>query len=257
MADIRVSNFIKLNVRVLIKKKINFCKIMDNPNILHFIIHLPRNKERKLHLEKNVLPRIQNKKVINGIDWKINNLSKLLIENNISIHNPNDFLKGQVGCFLSHFLIWKYIISNNIEEIIILEDDVTIPKNYYHLLKDINEIKIDNPEFIYLYNHPAKYKNDYSEELRMFYALENFGTVGYYLTKSGAKKLIENFKTLVGPVDRQINFLILKKVLNGYMLNISVLNTCGKIVKKMEDKKYFDSNVWESDKFSLINEKIP
>jgi len=83
---------------------------------------------------------------------------------------------GAIGCYLSHYLIWKKIVSEKISRCLILEDDVDIAdvetflnsttrySNYYDLIQ-LNKRSPNNPQF---FN----------------------GTESYILTFKGAKKLI-------------------------------------------------------------------
>jgi GR25 family glycosyltransferase involved in LPS biosynthesis len=160
-------------------------------------------------------------------------------------------LKGQIACFLSHFLIWKYIIYNQIQRTIIFEDDAYINKDYNSVLDDLLIHLSNDVDFLYLYIHPAKQdiKLIDEREYRILKSGDNWGTVAYFITLRGAKKLVRYCNVIYGPIDRQINYLIQKKYLNGLMVNKSIVLTKGKIIKKMESKKLFDSNVWNSDKY--------
>ena len=59
--------------------KFKISKIMDNSNILHIILYLKRDIERKKYLDKYVTPLLKNSMYIKGIDWKDNNFNKILI----------------------------------------------------------------------------------------------------------------------------------------------------------------------------------
>lgn len=37
----------------------------------------------------------------------------------------NELTPGQVGCFMSHRLAWKYVIEHNLSSVLVLEDDAT------------------------------------------------------------------------------------------------------------------------------------
>ncbi|MCT4701513.1 glycosyltransferase family 25 protein [Enterobacteriaceae bacterium H20N1] len=51
------------------------------------------------------------------------------------------FLKGEVGCALSHQKIYKKMIADNIDQAVIFEDDISLPDNIADI---IEHIKIDN-----------------------------------------------------------------------------------------------------------------
>ena len=255
MANTWFSNFIKSYVWFLssIFRKIKLGKIMDDSNILHIILYLKRDKERKKYLDKYIKPLLNNSIFIKGVDWKIHDLNSILTDHNLKIEEKfmNECLKGQIACFLSHFLIWKYIIYNQIQRTIIFEDDVYIKKDYTIILNDIVRNLSNDVDFLYLYIHPAKQdiKLIDEREYRILKSGDNWGTVAYLITLKGAEKLVRYSNVIYGPIDRQINYLIRKKYLNGLMVNKSIVLTKGKIIKKMESNKLFDSNVWNSEKY--------
>jgi GR25 family glycosyltransferase involved in LPS biosynthesis len=226
---------------------------MDDSNILHIILYLKRDKERKKYLDKYIKPILNNSIFIKGVDWKIHDLNSILIDHNLKIEEKfmNECLKGQIACFLSHFLIWKYIIYNQIQRTIIFEDDVYIKKDYTIILNDIVRNLSNDVDFLYLYIHPAKQDTKLIDEreYRILKSGDNWGTVAYLITLKGAEKLVRYSNVIYGPIDRQINYLIRKKYLNGLMVNKSIVLTKGKIIKKMESNKLFDSNVWNSEKY--------
>jgi GR25 family glycosyltransferase involved in LPS biosynthesis len=63
--------------------------------------------------------------------------------------NKRIFLKGEVGCALSHRNIYDDIIKNNIPYAVIMEDDITIPTNFKNIVETL------------LHNHTIKNSWDY------------------------------------------------------------------------------------------------
>jgi GR25 family glycosyltransferase involved in LPS biosynthesis len=226
---------------------------MEYSNILHIILYLKRDKERKKYLDKYITPLLKNSMYIKGVDWKMHNLDTILQDHNITITDQfsDNCLKGQIACYLSHFLIWKYIIYNKIQKTIIFEDDVYIKKNYNVILNDILKKLPNDIDFLYLYIHPVKQdvKLIDEKEYRLLKSGDNWGTVAYLITLKGSEKLVKYCNIIYGPIDRQINYLIQKKYLNGIMINKSIVSTKGKIIKKMDKNNIFDSNVWNSEKY--------
>lgn len=51
---------------------------------------------------------------------------------------------GEIGCFLSHYYIWKKMIENEQNEVLILEDDIRFELNFYeralHVLEQARNI---------------------------------------------------------------------------------------------------------------------
>ena len=90
--------------------------------------------------------------------------------------------KGAVGCYLSHYLIWKEIVNQNIPWALILEDDARV--------KDVKKILTfdfslnDDVQVLQLNKRmpidPDIYRSYYD------------GTESYIISKSGAEMLINN-----------------------------------------------------------------
>jgi glycosyl transferase family 25 len=51
---------------------------------------------------------------------------------------------GEIGCAVSHLLVYKKIIENNISRAVVLEDDAKANSNFIAILKALEQIKINN-----------------------------------------------------------------------------------------------------------------
>lgn len=93
---------------------------------------------------------------------------------------------GAIGCFLSHFSIWKKIINENLESALILEDDASCcdvalfleESNEFSLMEE-SQTKIDLVQL----------NKRTSTDERIFTKFFD-GTESYYVTNEGAKKLL-------------------------------------------------------------------
>ncbi len=59
------------------------------------------------------------------------------------------FLPGEIGCALSHQLIYRKIVSEDIKSALILEDDISITKDTCSILENIN-LSDNKPEVVLL-----------------------------------------------------------------------------------------------------------
>lgn len=54
---------------------------------------------------------------------------------------------GEIGCFLSHYYIWKEIVETGSELVMVLEDDVRFEPYFRqkvsHLLKEAEQLKLE------------------------------------------------------------------------------------------------------------------
>ena len=110
--------------------------------------------------------------------------------------------KGAIGCYMSHYYIWKDIIKNNYKNVLICEDDIYTDSGYEKIVECIDNIPEDY-DIAYLgyfmHNLNPKYKkvNNYWNIIDE----KIFGTYSYVLSNSGAKKLLS--KSL--PIEMQVD----------------------------------------------------
>lgn len=93
-------------------------------------------------------------------------------------------------CLLSHLKLIQHIYNSGLEEAIICEDDVDFSLCKYWRFSLNNYFnKILKKDIILLYNSSNIFYNDepvkYNKKL-------HYGTVGYYITREGCKKIIDN-----------------------------------------------------------------
>lgn len=143
-----------------------------------FCISLLSNKIRRLKMEERF-----KKLDLDVTFW--GSSTKDTLKDNFA-HYLND---GQKGCAQSHWNIWKYIIENNIEYALILEDDACFDKNW---VEKINQFKIDINDVEW---DSILLNSSESEDIINKWVLtqEQYLTGGYILSLKGAKTLINNF----------------------------------------------------------------
>lgn len=94
---------------------------------------------------------------------------------------------GAIGCFLSHFSIWKKIINENLESALILEDDASCC-DVASFLKESKEYPALSELSMNKFDLVQLNKRTSSDE-RIYTKFFN-GTESYYVTNEGAKKLV-------------------------------------------------------------------
>ncbi|KAK4539079.1 hypothetical protein RGQ29_031991 [Quercus rubra] len=179
-----------------------------------YIINLKRRPERRVRMEKTM-------EVI-GLQaefWDATDGQKLnpqtLTDMGITLMPgySDPILKrpmtmGEVGCFLSHYYIWKDVVDKNYSHVIVLEDDVRFERNMKHRLReDLRQLDLMTQDFIYLGRKLQDNSN--REELRLFPNFVrpkySYWTIGYIITRSGAEKLIASDPlTKLLPVDEYL-----------------------------------------------------
>jgi glycosyl transferase family 25 len=177
-----------------------------------FVINLAKRKDRIEHVYNNYTSKLLDIEIFNAFDGKnLDNNPKEYIElknefihniknnNTKNIHYPffsfNPFTLGELGCFMSHLILWKKIITENIDKLIILEDDCIINETFDVVLKDVleNELPTDF-NIIFLGGRPEKfYRCDkdvqISKNISIKYDNNPYGTYSYIISRKGAELL--------------------------------------------------------------------
>ena len=231
-----------------------------------FIISLDKNKERQEYLQKEVYPKLTNYFKCAAFDAELDDANEILKDNKIFITNTfyDKCSEGQLGCFLSHFQLWKYIIKSNLDLAIILEDDVKIYSNFNKTIDTIYENLPVKFDYVHLFIHPDKQNIQYLEgkDGDIIPAEDNFGTVAYIISLRGAKRLVKLVELLKiqAPVDRQINFCIQHNFIKAFMIKKPFLLTKGEIMpNRAICENSFKSTIWYSKKLKdtkKINEEF-
>lgn len=131
---------------------------------------------------------------------------------------------GALGCYLSHYSLWKKIVDENINYALILEDDVEI-NSVKKLLK--SNLIIENHELINLSKRFRYEDNRYLFD----------GGESYILSLSGAKKLIEITK-------------------NPILLNNICLEKFVSIKNAILDKNLLDETKWTNNSITCALDKF-
>lgn len=147
-----------------------------------------------------------------------------------AVHNGNKMMRaGVIGCFYSHYRLWKKCVELN-ESIFIFEDDVIFERNYIPVRWD---------DILLVCTGKAAYKHDFYKELLYSPAgmpsaipLRNTsmpGAVGYGITPSAARKLVEAYAVEFLPADNAINSHVVKLQCHNYLMGRAALAEDGKV----------------------------
>jgi collagen beta-1,O-galactosyltransferase len=182
-----------INLKDNIDRKNNVTNILNKLNLDNYIITEAVNgKELNENVIKNYLS-----------PFSLNTLS-----GNYKSHS--DIRKvGEIGCYLSHYNIWKDIIIKGYNNAIIFEDDINI-----NVEKDVlNEYLLNLPkdyDIAYLGYITIPLNSINKSEINNNYwerGINNiFGTHSYILSNKGCKKLLEKVLPINEQIDAYINY---------------------------------------------------
>jgi collagen beta-1,O-galactosyltransferase len=179
-----------------------------------FIINLERDYERKQKLELQLQKEnITSYEFINAVDGQNDDLQKYnfqVIPDWIEPYSSKIMTKGEIGCSLSHYLIWERIMKEEWNQVLILEDDVVLCPHFSQILEqkkeEINQIQYD---LLYIGRRPSL--NEQTEQKisdSIVIPKYSYGAHAYILSLSGAQKLINaNYLQNLLPVDEFLPIL--------------------------------------------------
>jgi glycosyl transferase family 25 len=155
-----------------------------------FVINLERSIDRKIILEERAKKVGLNIEFIKAVD------GRELSEAEVKLHTrPLNyaFLRGEVGCALSHQKIYKKIIDDNIPYALILEDDITLPEDIVNILNSL-QVKNDKP-YIILLSRVNKYIKAPIKNIDRKHALHKTQQAttahAYIINEKAAQKMLE------------------------------------------------------------------
>jgi len=148
---------------------------------------------------------------------------ELLYKNNtINEFTKNKIRDGAIGCTLSHINIWKEFVKSNIgsDKLVVLEDDMDVVDDFKNKLKNyVNHLPSDfDISQIYLSdtnernNSNVRKINDFVET-----GYPQNGTVGYIISKTGAKKLLKHSLPMYEAIDVMIKDAIRENKIISYV----------------------------------------
>ena len=178
-----------------------------------FVINLKRRKDRQERM-RSIIPPILDVEFTSDLDIDVD--GRNLTEDQLNgfglfpwkINSDNSWWnrplkKGEIGCSLSHWNCWSYIVKTNVGTSLILEDDVTFLDGFTTKLEStLNKLNNHHPnwDLLYLGREPLQ-RDEYVCDgiVKPGYS---FGTFAYMITYNGAQKLLNtNFEHSLIPSD--------------------------------------------------------
>ena len=203
-------------------------------NINCFIINLKRCPEKRKRMIKRMesFPEI-NYEFYDAIDGQ-ELTPESMDQNNYKIlqewtdpFNNRKTTKGEVGCTLSHYNVYKQALERSNDITLILEDDADFSDEFIDELKNtINHLNGVDWEMCYLGRKKVN-TNDEEERINdvLLYPSYSYWTIGYLITKSFCKNVIQS------------NLLQNIIVIDEYL---SLVGDCSEYKKY---RKYYDNTI--------------
>lgn len=174
-------------------------QILKDP-ISYTIVHVDDRAEEYIDSNKSILKTLKYVNDIEFFNGNVENPWDVLHNRNImtDVWNPYDGrsfppLPGELGVWISTINIWDYIIENNLESLLVLEDDVSLAEDASKKINLFISELPDNWDFLSLHYFNGKNKLDKTTDIGSKYihkSLNQYASGQAILySQSGAQKL--------------------------------------------------------------------
>ena len=206
-----------------------------------FVILMQKDEDRKKHVDE-----IKYKfNTLNISIWPAVTPRDILSGKFSSYYNKKTILnvrEGAIACALSHLTLLQWFLTTNMQNIIVLEDDAELDKNFVQMYNMFRKQIPDDFEFSQLFHHKQMHKKRNDKQFlipnrnRVMKAYGSFGTVGYLVSRSGAAKVVQNAIPIYTTMDNMYMDMISKSILTSYMPTFDLITMPYK----------FKSNIWKT-----------
>ncbi|XP_076004252.1 procollagen galactosyltransferase 1 [Genypterus blacodes] len=195
-----------------------------------FMINLARRADRRERMLRALYEQELSCKVVAAVDGKALNITDIdsmgikMLPGYKDPYHGRPLTKGELGCFLSHYNIWKEIVDRDLRISLVIEDDlrfeVFFRRRLQTLLQEVTKHKLDW-DLIYIgrkrmqVDHPEKSVPNIHNLVEADYS---YWTLAYMLSLQGARKLLaaEPLKKML-PVDEFLPVMYDKHPVSDYM----------------------------------------
>lgn len=169
------------------------------------IMHVNDRAKNNINYNKNILKNFQYIDDIQFINGNLVQASKILEDNGIDVYawKPYDgrnsnALPGEYGVMASTVNLWKYIIDNKIDSLLVLEDDIILQDDFVEKLNKCLSDLPENFDLLSLYYFTNQNWVDENTEIGSEYIHKSnnqySGAQAIVYSYIGAKKLLKLLK---------------------------------------------------------------
>lgn len=209
-------------IYILTNNHENFDDLDESQIIDYNVIHM-KNIQKQENINNQM---IKLGKKINIFDAVIGKNVKQLDEYDKNLKLNYEFKSpGELGCYLSHFMIIKKAITSNKKYTVIFEDDFKIiPKDLNKEILDITKKLNDNFDIVYLGNlYESKSEKIVDNIYKKSDIIQLLGSHAYLINNKNAQKIYNNLLNINNPIDNLFDDLINEKKLNYYVIYPSLV----------------------------------
>lgn len=235
-----------------------------------FIISLPKDKNRRAHLEGQLQKLHMPFSVmtaVHGASLPADELEASYDRKKAVRLFNREMSKGEIGCALSHVAVYRKMVTENIPYALVMEDDANIlDNNLSTTLSKLAQTYSEQTPVAVLLSHAERYDGNKKIELGngqcVFDAYRGVCAHGYFVTKAAAEILVRNLYPVYVVADKweyfQENFIEVKALV-PYSIGLtsaslsSSIEAMGVRAKKIVNGRNYTYYIRRSFKQLLFN----
>ena len=206
-----------------------FEKFKNSNDIISDMYVITLGKKERIKNIKEQEVKINNRitrfNAVNGLKLDINELIKNdILDKNYNLSENINHAKKEIGCYLSHYNIYKKIKKDNKRGYtIIFEDDFIVNSSNFKddvkkAIDKLNNKSIDF-DFLYLGSNQINYGENIIDKLYYVNPKQNlYGTHAYVINNKNIDKIIDNIKIIKNPIDVIIQDLSKNHIFNTVIM---------------------------------------
>ncbi|XP_026873101.2 procollagen galactosyltransferase 1 isoform X1 [Electrophorus electricus] len=195
-----------------------------------FMINLQRRVDRRERMLRALREQEIDCKIVAAVDGKAMNVSDIqrmgihMLAGYSDPYHGRPLTKGELGCFLSHYNIWKEIVERGLRTSLVIEDDLRFEIFFKRRLQNLmREVESKGLDWDLIYIGRKRMQVDRPEKAvhnvhNLVEADYSYWTLGYMMSLQGAKKLLKAEPlTKMLPVDEFLPIMFNKHPVSDYM----------------------------------------
>jgi len=173
-----------------------------------FVISLAREKVRRETMQKGLAGREHDFEFFEATDGL--KLAEAVYGHRMQaewwyIMRGREFSPGEIGCFLSHYALWRHLVDTGTRYAIVLEDDARLEDGFPAVIHDLMSMRGDwdvvmlSPKRIYAVDREIAALSTDRRLVR--FARRVAGAVGYLIRLEAAEDLLHYCWRIRAPID--------------------------------------------------------
>ena len=197
------------------------------------VINLETSTERRLHMQEQMAATGLDYRIVPAVNGNLlsqDEIQEICRVNAVLLRPRSHLSPGEIGCALSHIKLYREILDNDIEAMVILEDDIRVEKMIAMAIEQYRHFPNDWDIVFLGYRMRARSLNSVPEFLENISLKQPTGfghirtTRGYIVSLEGAGKLLRLTRDLYKPIDHYTGNY---KLLNTYIVDPALVIPAG------------------------------